>query len=143
MTVRARDMLDAKGREVITVEPGASLEDAIETLAQHGIGAVLVVEGRDVRGVVSERDVVRVLAGAPTGFRETPVLEVMTTPVHTAGPDDTVDELLDQMTMRRVRHLPVCEEGHLTGILSIGDVVKHRIRAVTSEADMLRDYIQG
>ena len=141
MTVRARDMLEAKGRDIVTVAPNASLEDAIETLAKHGIGAVLVTVGDEVRGIVSERDVVRVLAGAPTGFRETPVENVMTTPVHTIGPGDTVDELLDLMTARRVRHLPVCEGGHLVGILSIGDVVKHRIREATAEAEELRGYI--
>ena len=141
--MRARDILAAKGTDVVTIRADATLEDAIETLARHGIGAVVVAEDDRPVGILSERDVVRVLAGAPTGFRESPVRASMTAPVHTVGPDADVDELLDQMTDRRVRHLPVCVEGRLTGILSIGDVVKHRIRTVTSEANALRDYINS
>ena len=141
--MRARDILESKGTTVVTIAPEATLEDAIETLAQHGIGAVVVAEENRPVGIVSERDVVRVLAGAPTGFRDSAVRASMTSPVHTVAPDASVDDLLDMMTDRRVRHLPVCEGGRLVGIVSIGDVVKHRIRAVTSEADALRDYIAG
>ena len=141
--MRARDILASKGTDVVTIAPDATLEDAIEALARHGIGAVVVAEGHEPVGIISERDIVRVLAGAPTGFRDSAVRASMTTPVHTVDPDADIDELLDQMTDRRIRHLPVCVEGELAGILSIGDVVKHRIRAVTSEADALRDYISG
>ena len=141
--MRASDILASKGSDVVTIEPAATLEDAIECLAEHGIGAVVVVESGKPVGILSERDVIRVLAGAPTGFRDSPVRESMTRPVVTVGAEASVDELLDEMTEKRIRHLPVCTDGALVGILSIGDVVKHRIRAVTSEADMLRDYIQG
>ena len=139
--MRACDILDAKGRDVVTISPDATLEDAIETLASRNIGAVLVMKGDDLVGVLSERDVVRVLAGAPTGFRDTQVASLMTTDLHTVTEQASVDELMDLMTDRRIRHLPVCEDGKLRGVLSIGDVVKHRIREVASEAAELRSYI--
>ena len=142
--MRAEDMLQVKGSDVETIGETAKLGEAIDTLAQKKIGALLVVRnGKEPCGILSERDVVRILAGAPTGFRETPVSEVMTASLITCAPDDTVDELLDLMTNRRIRHLPVMKGSELKGILSIGDVVKHRIREVREEAEALKSYISG
>ena len=142
--MRAQDMLDAKGVGVETIHEGAKLGEAIDGLAARRIGALLVVDsaGRPC-GILSERDVIRLLAGAPTGFRETRVADVMTRALITCSPECTVDELLDLMTERRIRHVPVVEAGQLRGILSIGDVVKHRIREVKAEADALKSYITG
>lgn len=142
--MRARDILAIKGTEVVTMPPDASLGDAIATLAEKGIGAVVVAgaDGAPV-GILSERDVVRILAGAPTGYREEKLSAVMTRDLVTIGPDTGIDAIKDLMTDRRIRHLPVVTDGALVGILSIGDVVKHRIRAAREEADALKGYIQG
>ena len=141
--MRAKDILEIKGRDVVTVSPDAALHTAIETLAERNIGAVVVVgEGRVV-GILSERDVVRLLAGAPTGFRESRIDALMTKDPVTVRETATIDEIKDLMTERRIRHLPVVEGDRLVGILSIGDVVKHRIRAAREEAEALKGYIQG
>jgi CBS domain-containing protein len=139
--MRAKDILDQKGSNVVSIAVDASLQEAIAILAEKNIGAVIVRDGEAIAGILSERDIVRVLAGAPTGFRETPVRDVMTTDVHTCGPGATIDDLLDVMTERRIRHIPVVEAGRLCGVLSIGDVVKHRIREAEGEAAALKDYI--
>ena len=142
--MRAKDILGQKGSDVITVSPEASLGEAISLLAGKNIGAVVVSGGESrVDGILSERDVVRVLDGAPTGYRNTPVREVMTSKVHTAAPDATIDELLDMMTDRRIRHIPICEGDKLIGLLSIGDVIKHRIRQAVGEAEALKSYISA
>jgi CBS domain-containing protein len=140
--MRAKDMIAQKGSEVETINADASLGDAIAMLAEKRIGALLVTRGgAEPCGIISERDVVRVLAGAPTGARDNKVSSCMTADLITCKPDDTVDHLLDLMTDRRIRHLPVMENGELRGILSIGDVVKNRIREVREEAEQLKSYI--
>lgn len=140
--MKAKDVLQRKGHDVITISPGASLGEAIGVLAEKNIGAVLVSSGEGkIDGILSERDVVRVLSGAPTGYRETKVSEVMTADVYTCPPEATIDELLDQMTEKRIRHMPITEAGRLVGLLSIGDVVKHRIRQAIGEAEALKSYI--
>ncbi|RFB04510.1 CBS domain-containing protein [Parvularcula marina] len=140
--MRAKDVLQGKGHDVITISPDATLGEAISLLAEKNIGAVLVSAGGGaIDGILSERDVVRVLNGAPTGHRETKVSEVMTQKVITCGPDATIDELLGQMTERRVRHMPIVDGGRLVGLLSIGDVVKHRIKEAVGEAEALKSYI--
>ena len=141
--MRARDILDKKGRDVVTVAPGEKLGAAIEILATRNIGAVVVVDGGRPVGILSERDVVRLLAGAPTGFRENRIDTLMTRDVVTVVETATIDEIKDLMTDRRIRHLPVLADGRLVGILSIGDVVKHRIREAKAEAEALKGYIQG
>lgn len=141
--MQAADILEAKGRTVVTCEAGAPLDAVIAVLAEKNIGAVVVAEGRTPLGIVSERDIVRALAGAPTGFRGTEVGALMTRDLHTIGPGASIDELMDLMTEHRIRHVPVVEDGALVGILSIGDVVKHRIREVTGEAEALKSYISG
>lgn len=140
--MRARDIINAKGQDVSTIPVTAKLGEAIDRLAELKIGALLVMEGdSNPCGILSERDVVRILAGAPSGFRERAVDEVMTKSLIVCSPDESVDQLLDRMTDRRIRHLPVMEDGKLVGILSIGDVVKYRIREVREEAEALKSYI--
>lgn len=142
--MRASDILGLKGGDVETLKRADSLGHAIDRLAELNIGALLVMtEAEEPCGILSERDVIRILKGAPVGHRERPVSEVMTQSLITTGPDATVDELLDMMTERRIRHLPVLDDGKLMGILSIGDVIKHRIREAREEAEALKSYIAG
>ncbi|MEO1041066.1 MAG: CBS domain-containing protein [Pseudomonadota bacterium] len=142
--MRASDILSLKGGTVETLQRTDTLGHAIDRLAELNIGALLVMtEDGHPCGILSERDVIRILKGAPVGHRERPVSEVMTEALITTDPDATVDELLDMMTERRIRHLPVVEGGTLRGILSIGDVIKHRIREAREEAEALKSYIAG
>ncbi|WP_062226371.1 CBS domain-containing protein [Aureimonas frigidaquae] len=140
MTVK--QILEQKGREVETIGPDASLSDAAAILSQKRIGALVVLgDNRRVAGILSERDIVRVVGrdGGPALSQR--VAQVMTTKVVTAREDMTVDQLMDLMTRGRFRHLPVCEDERLVGVISIGDVVKRRIEDVEREADDMRAYI--
>ena len=137
-------ILRAKGRDVATIEPDATVENAVRLLASRRIGALIVSEdGRRVDGIVSERDIVQGLADHGAGLLEQRVEDVMTRRVHTCSPEDTVEELMGRMTERRIRHLPVVEAGALCGMVSIGDVVKNRIEEVEYEASSLRSYVAG
>jgi CBS domain-containing protein len=138
-----KSILAAKDSNVISIEPNASLEAAVKMLAQHRIGALLVLgPGRRVVGIVSERDVVRVLAERGAKVLAEPVSQVMTRKVVTCGPSDSVGVLMELMTTGKFRHLPVVEHDQLIGIISIGDVVKHRLHEIEQESAALRDYIQ-
>jgi CBS domain-containing protein len=137
-------ILRAKGRDVATIEPDATIESAVRLLASRRIGALIVSEdGRRVDGIVSERDIVQGLADHGPGLLERRIEDVMTRRVHTCSPEDTVEELMGRMTERRIRHLPVVEAGALCGIVSIGDVVKNRLEEVEYEASSLRSYVAG
>jgi CBS domain-containing protein len=141
MTVKS--ILSNKGNNVITIEPTATLEDAIATLARHKIGA-LVVRGPEQRviGILSERDVVRALAEDGAAALKTPLAQVMTRKVSTCTEADTVSVIMEQMTHGKFRHVPVLDKDRLVGIISIGDVVKHRLHEMERESEALRDYIQ-
>ena len=140
--MNVESILAIKGREVVSVKPGESVAAAAETLHRRRIGAALVLDDDGaVAGVISERDIVRGLAtrgGVVLGMK---VSELMTTDVETCDPGDAVDRIMAVMTERRVRHLPVMRNGHLVGVVSIGDVVKHRLAEIESEAQSLREYI--
>ena len=139
-----RDVLSRKGSAVVTVPPDLTVAGLLAVLAEHNIGAVLVTDGAmGVRGVVSERDVVRALAARGPGVLPAPVHEIMTTDLTVAGPGDTLDRLMAQMTERRVRHIPVLADGTLVGIVSIGDVVKTRMDELESEREQLIGYISS
>ncbi len=137
----ARAILQVKGTDVVTANPEASLAEVIRVLGRRGIGAV-VVQARDgsVLGVVSERDVVLAITEHGAAALDLPAYEVMQAPV-TCVSSDPLEQLLALMTNRRTRHLPVVEEGRLRGIISIGDVVKHRMQEVETETSVLREYI--
>jgi CBS domain-containing protein len=140
--MRVREILDAKGRGVVTVRPEASVSTVVHRLVLERIGALVVSEdGRHIAGVVTESDIVRALAadGAAAVASGRRVAELMTRNVATCTPEDTVKRVMAEMTRRRVRHLPVVEGGGLAGIVSIGDVVKSRLEEVELEADVLRD----
>jgi CBS domain-containing protein len=137
-------LLKTKGQRVISVEPGTSVVDVCATLVRERIGAVLVREasGRIV-GVFSERDAVRGVAAQGAGCLELAVDELMTRQVISCDPNDSIDSLMQRMTDRRVRHMPVIDHERLIGIVSIGDVVKHRIAEAELEAEALRQYISS
>ena len=141
MTVKA--ILSKKGTDVLTIEPTKKLVDATRLLAEHAIGA-LVVTGPDRRiiGIVSERDIVQELATHGPASLDLPLTDVMTRRVTTCGITDTVSSVMERMTQGKFRHLPVVEQGRLSGIISIGDVVKHRLHEMERESEALRDYIQ-
>lgn len=142
--MKARDILDKKGRRVVTIRADASIETAIHRLALERIGALVVSkDGEIVEGIVSERDILHALAregGAILGPGRQ-VAEIMTRAVRTCGPEDSVKHLMDTMTRYRVRHLPVVEDGRLIGLVSIGDVVKNRLEEMELETNVLRDVV--
>ena len=134
-------ILQAKGTYVATVSPDVTLAETATLLSERGIGAVVVTHSRKVLGIVSERDIVKTVAKRGAEALKAPVHEIMTTRVTTCSLNDSIDELMDSMTEGRFRHLPVIENGELAGIVSIGDVVKHRIAETVMETEALRLYI--
>ncbi len=143
--MKISDVLRNKGTEVATIRPDESVTRLIEVLADRGVGALVVSpDGTAVAGIVSERDVVRHLHRTGAVVLNGPVSAIMTSDVTTCSADDEVEveSLARTMTQRRIRHVPVLADGRLEAIVSIGDVVKHRIDALQSERDQLVEYIQ-
>jgi CBS domain-containing protein len=140
--MRVADVLRNKGSEVASVPPKLSVSGLLDDLARHNVGAMVVVDEKGALvGIVSERDVVRRLNERGSELLTVPVSEIMTTQVVTCGPGDGVDSLAAVMTERRIRHMPVVEDGQLLGIVSIGDVVKSRIQQLESDRERLESYI--
>lgn len=136
-------ILSTKGTEVATVPSGASVRDAVSLLADRKIGAVPVVDGNEIRGIFSERDLVRSIFDHGAAVLDWPIERVMSSPVETVESDTSILAALATMTQRRMRHLPVVEQGQIRGIVSIGDLVKHRIERIEAEANAMRTYIQS
>ena len=135
-------MLNAKGRDVVTTTAAASIAGAIDKLARHKIGALVVVDDQHkIAGIISERDIVRAIAERGAEVLSTPLSDVMTRTVVTCGESETVNQVMTRMTRGRFRHMPVVESGNLAGIISIGDVVRARIEQVEREAEDMRAYI--
>ena len=135
-------ILKHKGPEVITTGPATTLQAVAELLTHHRIGAVLVVEGQDeIRGILSERDIVRAISARGPACLTMPVTSVMSTPVRTCRSSDTIDHLMSLMTSGRFRHVPVVDGRALLGVVSIGDVVKLKIAESELEVAAIRDYI--
>ena len=141
--MRIREIIENKGGFVVTVDPDRTVLEAMKVLVEHGIGAVVVMRGEEIAGIMSERDVLRLGAKSPASLETTRVGEVMTRDLIVAVPDDDLDYAMQVMTNNRIRHLPLVENGKLAGMLSIGDVVNAARRSVESENRHLRDYIQG
>jgi CBS domain-containing protein len=142
--MRITDVLRHKGDKVVTIGPDESVRHLLDLLAEHRVGALIVAGSPGaVDGIVSERDVVRWLQSEGEAILDGPVSRIMTADVHTAGPQDTVDDLMLQMTDKRVRHLPVLDDGRLVGIVSIGDLVNQCIAELRIERDQLTAYITG
>jgi CBS domain-containing protein len=140
--MRIVDVLRRKGDGVVTVRPDESVADLVARLAEHRVGALVVsADGHSVDGIVSERDVVRRLGAVGAAVLAEPVAAIMTTEVKTCQPQDDVEHLMRLMTDQRVRHIPVVVDGALQGIVSIGDVVKHRIDELQVERDQLVGYL--
>jgi CBS domain-containing protein len=135
-------LLDSKGSDVITATPDATVADVVALLAEHRIGAVVVsTDGRRIDGVVSERDIVRALAERGAASLDEPVSTIMTTQVYICEPSSTVEQLMELMTRRRIRHVPVVVDDAVSGIVSIGDVVKDRMSELETETHVLHEYI--
>jgi CBS domain-containing protein len=142
--MRIRELLRTKGFHVITVRPSATVLEVVGLLKEYNLGAVVVSpDGREVVGIVTERDIVRrLLAG--TDFLSGPVSAIMTSEVQTCSAQDSVRSLMTTMTEQRIRHLPVVDDnGRLTGIVSIGDAVKSHITEIEFERDQLEGYVSG
>lgn len=140
--MRIAEILATKGPAVTTIPGEATVAVAVSTLAFHGIGALVVsADGVHVEGIVSERDIVRLLDVEPVGLLERPVRSVMSSPVHTCSADVDIDVVMALMTDERIRHVPVLEDGILRGIVSIGDVVKATIAQLERDRRLLEEYI--
>jgi CBS domain-containing protein len=143
VAMKISDVLRSKGGGVVTIKPDDTVDHLLALLDEHHIGAIVVsTDGAAVEGIVSERDIVRHLHGTGTSVLEGPVSAIMTSDVTTGSASDNIADLAGTMTEMRVRHVPIVDEdGTLTAIVSIGDIVKHRLSELQSERDALRDYI--
>jgi CBS domain-containing protein len=141
MTVRA--ILDTKGHQIESVQPGATLSAAVKILGEKKIGAVLVLNMAErIEGILSERDIVRVLSERGAAVLDEPISNVMTRKVVSCRPSDTVGAIMEMMTLGKFRHLPVVDDGQVVGLISIGDVVKWRVQEYEREQEALREYIK-
>ncbi len=138
---RVKDILEVKGRAVWSIEPGASVYDAMKLMADKEVGALMVVEGTKLVGLISERDYARKVILQGRSSRSTEVREIMTSRVAYAQPDQTVEECMALMTEKRFRHLPVIDQGQLVGVISIGDLVKSIIDEQKFIIEQLERYI--
>lgn len=136
-------ILKQKGDSVWTISPDATILDALMQMAKRNVGALVVEENGEICGIVSERDFARKTAAARSGNLISPVKDFMTKKVYTVRPEQTLDECMEWMTKEHIRHLPVVEENHLLGIISIGDVVKNLLDEKSSTIDSMEDYILG
>jgi CBS domain-containing protein len=143
VAMKISDVLRSKGGGVVTIKPDDTVDHLLALLDEHHIGAIVVsTDGTSVEGIVSERDIVRHLHGTGTSVLQGPVSAIMTSEVTTGSASDNIADLAGTMTEMRVRHVPIVDEdGNLTAIVSIGDIVKHRLSELQSERDALRDYI--
>ncbi|HEY0218510.1 MAG TPA: CBS domain-containing protein [Afipia sp.] len=140
MTVQA--ILDSKGHDILSVPADAMLKDAVKILSERKIGAVLVMKDGRIEGILSERDIVRVLGQRGAKVLDEPVSETMTRKVVTCRQAETAAAIMEKMTTGKFRHLPLVESDKVVGLISIGDIVKFRVREYEMEQDALREYIK-
>jgi CBS domain-containing protein len=138
-----RQLLDRKGRAIFSVEPQAPVLEAIRAMAEHHVGALLVMQGQTLSGIVSERDYARKVILLGRSSADTPVRDIMSSPVITVSPDTTVQTCMQLMTDKRVRHLPVTDGGRVIGMVSIGDLVKAVIAEQQQQIEQLENYIHS
>ena len=141
--MKLRDILRTKGSDVIQIDPDQPVIDAVRVLSEHRIGCLVVTRDGEIRGVVSERDIMNFVATEPDALTDTQISDIMTTDVIVAVPEDDLDYVMNIMTNNKVRHLPIVVDGGLAGIVSIGDVVNEVRKSVEAENRHLKDYIQG
>jgi len=131
-----------KGREVVSIEPNASLAEAVRLLAEKRIGAAVILGAdRRLAGIISERDIVRVLAERGAAVLDESVSRTMTRKVESCNESETVSQIMQRMTEGKFRHMPVVNQGQVAGVVSIGDIVKYRLREMERESTAMRDYI--
>ena len=135
------EILDEKGHEVLRIDAGASVLEAVEQMVEANVGSLLVTDGGDIAGIVTERDYLRRVTLEGRTDHDTAVGEIMTSPLVVVTPETAIDECMAVMTDRRIRHLPVVEGGEVVGIVSIGDVVKFKSKQQSFEIQYLTDYI--
>ncbi len=140
---KVKDILALKGQSVWSVAPDSSVYDAMKRMAEKGIGALMVIEGEKLVGIISERDYARKVILQGRASRTTQVKEIMTSHVLFAQPEQNIEECMAVMTDKRVRHLPVFDEGRLLGVISIGDLVKSIITEQKFMIEQLEKYISG
>lgn len=138
-----RDILMVKGNQVWSISPDTLVIEALQIMTEKEIGALLVIEDGKIAGIISERDFVHTVAEKESCILQTIVPEYMTKEVHTVTPDTTLDECMQLMTDKHIRHLPVLDYGKLVGMISIGDIVKEIISTEKSQINALENYIQG
>ncbi len=139
--MRVAEILDRKGTETATVSSSDTVGRAVEVLRDRGFGALVVSDGDNtIDGIISERDIVRAL-GLRDDLLDLPVRDIMTSEVFTCAPADRIEALMSMMTEKRIRHLPVAVDDRLTGLISIGDVVKYRVSELEEETQAMQDYI--
>jgi len=138
-----KQLLDSKGHDVLSIAPSASVLDAIKLMAEKGVGALIVMDGDAMTGIVTERDYARKVILKGRSSDETPVSDIMSTGVISTSPDQTVNSCMSVMTDKRIRHLPVVEGNKVTGLVSIGDLVKAIIADQQEEIEQLEHYISG
>jgi CBS domain-containing protein len=141
--ITVRQLLDKKGRQIFSIAPGAAVLEAIRLMAEHHVGALLVMEGETLSGIVSERDYARKVILMGRSSADTPVRDIMTAGVITVQPETPVAQCMQVMTERRVRHLPVIEAGRVVGMVSIGDLVKAVIAEQQQHIEQLESYIHS
>ena len=137
------EILSDKGRNVLEIEAGATVREAVRTMVDANVGSLLVSSSGDVVGIVTERDYLRRVALEGRTDDDTTVGEIMTAPLVVVGPDTSIDECMAVMTDRRIRHLPVVEDGKVVGLVSIGDLVKFKSRQQSFEIQYLTEYISS
>lgn len=138
-----KQLLDDKGHDVLSISPDATVLDAVKMMAEKSVGALIVMDGEQLAGIVTERDYARKVILKGRASDDTPVRDIMTTNVVTTSSDSNVQICLGQVTNQRIRHLPVVDNGKVTGIISIGDLVKAIIADQQDEIDQLGQYISG
>ena len=138
-----RHLLEGKGSAIYSTTPSATVIDAVRAMAERGVGALVVMEGAKLVGIVSERDYARKVILNGKSSKDTPVSEIMSAPVMTVAPGDSINHCMKQVTVHRIRHLPVVENDKVIGVLSIGDLVKAVIDDQAEQLEHLQKYIAG
>jgi CBS domain-containing protein len=138
-----KHLLDSKGHDILSIEPSASVLDAIKLMAEKAVGALVVMEGDTLAGIVTERDYARKVILRGRSSQETPIKDIMTPDVITTSTDQTVDKCMNMMTDKRIRHLPVVDADKVIGVVSIGDLVKAIIADQREEIEQLEHYISS